>query len=301
MNVEKISEKIYLIDTLGLGLSKTIASYLIKDETIALIDVGYASSIENLIMGVKSIGVDPSEVKYIILTHIHLDHGGASGKLLRLIEKAMVKAHPRAIKHLIDPSKLIRSVHEVYGSEAEKFGEVLPISMDRVEGVYDGEGLNLGSTTLRFIHTSGHAPHHISIYLDEVNALFSGDALSMRLPWFPHDLPQTPPPSYLHEKALDDLRRLEKLDPDLVLRPHYGAMKTYPSFFDDQASLLELWKRIVAESLEKSRERSLENALKRFSEIIGMDSVKLPSYVKQHLTISFDGMVSYLRRSRSLG
>jgi len=295
MSVEKISDRVYLIDTHGLGFERCIGAHLIKDEKTALIDVGYASSINNLLAGIKMAGVNPSSIDYIILTHIHLDHAGAIGKLVRIAKKALVKAHPRAIKHLIDPSRLISSVREVYGAKADRFGEVLPVDGDRIEGVVDEEEVELGSLTLRLHLTPGHAPHHISAQLVEEKALFCGDALSMRIPSFEHDIPQTPPPSYIHEQAVQSIKRFMELDVEVVLRPHYGSMRIYPGFFSDQIALLDWWRSLVHEAIVKRSERSFESVLKSYLERVGEE--KAPPFIEENLRVSLDGMVKYLERA----
>ena len=295
MSVEKLLDKVYLIDTHGLGFERYIGAYLIKDEKTALIDVGYASSINNLLAGIRAAGVDPSRIDYIILTHIHLDHAGAVGKLTRISEKALVKAHPRAIKHLIDPSRLISSVREVYGAEAERFGEFLPVDGDRIEGIVDEEEVGLGSLTLRLHLTPGHAPHHISAQLIEEKALFCGDALSMRTPSFDHDIPQTPPPSYIHEQAIQSIRRFMGLEVEVVLRPHYGSMRVHPGFFEDQIALLDWWRRLIHEAVTQRREASFEDVLRSYLKEVGEEEA--PPFVEKYLRISFDGMVKYLKRA----
>ncbi|RLG07915.1 MAG: hypothetical protein DRN68_04700 [Thaumarchaeota archaeon] len=295
MSVEKLLDKVYLIDTHGLGFEKCIGAYLIKDEKTALIDVGYASSLNNLLAGVKTAGADPSKIDYIILTHIHLDHSGAAGKLTKISKGSLVKAHPRAIKHLIDPSKLISSVREVYGAKAERFGEVLPIDSDMVEEVADEEEIKLGSLTLRLHLTPGHAPHHISVQLIEEKALFCGDALSMKIPSFKHDIPQTPPPSYIHEQAVQSIKRFMGLEVEVVLRPHYGSMRIYPGFFDDQVALLNWWKNFIYELVVEKSEKSFEGVLRYYLKEVGEENV--PPFIEENLKISFDGMVRYLKRA----
>ena len=150
---ERVSEHIYLIDTEALGVKEMVAAYLVKgEEKKALVDTGYASSLQKLIRGLGEIGVDVTELSYIIPTHLHLDHAGASGQLAELSRRAEVLAHPRAVKHLINPTRLISSVREFYGAAADEFGEFLPIEEGRVRGVDDEGELDLGSVTLRFIH-----------------------------------------------------------------------------------------------------------------------------------------------------
>ncbi len=185
--VSKVAENVYLIDTLGANFDKTVASYLVKGSRIALIDVGYASSYINVIKGLQMLNIDLKDVNYIIPTHVHLDHAGAVGILAKYMRNAKIIAHERAVRHIIDPSKLIQSATSVYGEELMKiYGVPEPVEQDRVEAVKDELFLNLGNNIeLRLIYTPGHAPHHISVIDETGKILFSGDALGIIYPHFP--------------------------------------------------------------------------------------------------------------------
>jgi len=159
----------------------------------------------------------------------------------------------------------------------------------------DEEEVELGSLTLRLHLTPGHAPHHISAQLVKEKALFCGDALSMRIPSFEHDIPQTPPPSYIHEQAVQSIKRFMELDVGVVLRPHYGSMKIYPGFFSDQIALLDWWRSLVHETVVKKSERSFESVLRSYLERVGEE--KAPPFIEENLRVSFDGMVKYLERA----
>ncbi|MEM4675453.1 MAG: MBL fold metallo-hydrolase, partial [Nitrososphaerota archaeon] len=113
--ITRIQDGVYLIDTMALGVREFVAAYLLVDEKTALIDTGYASSLNVLLSDIKSIGLDPSMLDYIIVTHVHLDHAGAAGSLIKTATNAKVLAHPRGVKHLVDPTRLISSVEEIYG------------------------------------------------------------------------------------------------------------------------------------------------------------------------------------------
>ncbi len=291
--MEKVGERIYMIDTKALGEEKTVAAYLIKDEKTALTEVGYASSLNNLLEGLREAGVSPSGLSYIVLTHIHLDHAGAAGKIAEIAPNALIYVHPRGAPHLINPEKLVKSVRDVYGEFAERLGGVTPIPPDRIVEASDGEEINLGSTTLRLIHAPGHAPHHMVIYDVEERALFSGDALPMKFPDFPLTVPTTPPPSYLHELTINTIRKLSKLDGRVVMKPHYGPSPWSEEFFEEQVRVLEEWRKLTLKIVGEGVENPYERVFEEFADKAGEP---IPEHVKRDLKISFDGMRMYFER-----
>lgn len=291
--MEKVGERIYMIDTKALGEEKTVASYLIKDEKTALTEIGYASSLNNLLDGLREAGVNPRSLNYIVLTHIHLDHAGAAGKLAEIASDAVIYVHPRGAPHLINPEKLVRSVRDVYGEFAERLGEVIPIPPDRIVEASDGEEISLGSTTLKLIYAPGHAPHHMVVYDLEEKALFSGDALPMRFPDFPLTVPTTPPPSYLHELTIDTIRKLSKLGGKVVMKPHYGPSPWSDEFFEEQVNVLEEWRKLALRIIREGCENPYERVFEEFADKAGQP---VPEHVKRDLRISFDGIRMYFER-----
>ena len=297
MNASRVSENIYLIDTLSLGFRETVAAYLILGDKYALVDMGYASSLESLLKGIRETGVNPSELDYLIPTHVHLDHVGSLGHLSRIAGDAEVLAHPRAVKHIVNPSRLMESVRSVFGEKAELFGELLPTESDRVRAVNDYERLDLGSLTLTLIHSPGHAPHQITVFAEEEKALITGDAVSIDYPYFPVQIPTTPPPSYSHGEALETLRKLKRLNPRTYLRPHFGA-KRQDGYLDQQIELLNWWRDLIGKALEKGMDRG--GVIRHVMEVVagkaGVEVERLPTPVKVDIEVSVSGMIKYLQR-----
>ena len=123
MTATRISEKVHMIDTMALGQPNTVAVYVLRGEKVALVDCGYASSSETVLEGLAQVGVSPSDVDYIIPTHVHLDHGGAAGHLLKRMPNATVLAQEKGVPHLIDPARLVESATRLFGQEAiDRFG-----------------------------------------------------------------------------------------------------------------------------------------------------------------------------------
>ncbi|MBV8909277.1 MAG: MBL fold metallo-hydrolase, partial [Gammaproteobacteria bacterium] len=139
------------------------AAHVIEDcGRAAFVDVGTNASVPYLLAALEELGIERSAVDYLLLTHVHLDHAGGAGLLMRELPHARALLHPRGAPHMIDPAKLIAGVKAVYGDEpfGRLYGELLPIAAERVRMVRDGERIQLGSRTLELIHTPGHAQHH---------------------------------------------------------------------------------------------------------------------------------------------
>jgi glyoxylase-like metal-dependent hydrolase (beta-lactamase superfamily II) len=165
------------------------AAYLLHcGDKACFIDNNTNHAVPLLLKALKDNAFKPEEVAYIIITHVHLDHAGATGLLLQHCPNATVVAHPRAAPHVIDPSRLVQSAQSVYGeAEFQKlYGEIQAVPESRVYIPADGEVLNVGDTELQFIYTRGHANHHFVILDRKTNSIFTGDSFGIAYPMLQH-------------------------------------------------------------------------------------------------------------------
>jgi glyoxylase-like metal-dependent hydrolase (beta-lactamase superfamily II) len=159
-----------------------IASFLLLGaDSAALVETGPTSCIEHLTGGLKNHGVSPEDVQRVFLTHIHLDHAGASGHLAGLLPNATFYVHEVGYPHLVDPSKLLKSATRIYGEKMDElWGEARPVPEDRLEVLEGGEELEAAGGVLAAHYTPGHAYHHLA-YLDPSSgAFFTGDVGGIR-------------------------------------------------------------------------------------------------------------------------
>lgn len=158
------------------------AAYLIHGNgRAAFVDNNTMHAVPHLLGALRESGLRPEQVDYLIITHVHPDHAGGTGTLLKHCPNATVLAHPRAARHVIDPGRLIESARMVYGEEGfrQVIGGMEPVAESRVRVMEDGESLAWAGRTLRFIYTEGHARHHFCIHDSETNAIFTGDAFGL--------------------------------------------------------------------------------------------------------------------------
>jgi glyoxylase-like metal-dependent hydrolase (beta-lactamase superfamily II) len=206
------------IDLRHQGCRRVIGVYLIETaDGPALVDCGPAVSIPELERGLAERGLRLTDVRHLLLTHIHLDHAGAAGALVRRHPGLQVHVSPVGAPHLVDPSRLERSARRLYGETFEPlWGELLPVPEENVRPV---EGPLLGMDAFP---SPGHASHHVC-YLDAEGTLFAGDATGVRIVPARHVLPVSPPPEVDLEAWGRTLAQIEARLPARLALPHFGV------------------------------------------------------------------------------
>jgi len=215
---------IVAIDTEMAGLDQTVAAFLVPGERPAVIETGPATVTKTLTEGLRALGLGPNDVASFVLTHIHLDHGGASGDVARLFPKAEIVVHPEGARHLADPTKLMASAYRVFGDRLDStFGPLQPVPKGRIRAVEPGTILDLGGgRTLEIVEATGHARHHMAIQDSASGVLFVGDSMGVYLPEAGVLRPATPPPDFDMEVALATLRRFRARAPRGLYLTHFG-------------------------------------------------------------------------------
>jgi len=227
------------------------AAHLIVDGgRAAFVDVGTNSSVPYLLAALEELGIARTAVDYLLLTHVHLDHAGGAGRLIRELPGARVLLHPRGAPHMIDPAKLIAGSQAVYGEERFRrmYGELLPIAPERVHAVADGERIVLGGRTLELIHTPGHAQHHY-VVVDRAHAsLFSGDTFGISYRALDTAngafiTPSTVPTQFDPEQHIASIDRMLSFAPESIYLMHFSRVTGIPRL---AASLKEQIRELAA-------------------------------------------------------
>ena len=200
--------------------SQAIASYLIRDgDAVVLVESGPGSCLAGLEAGLRTNGLSLADVTHVLLTHIHLDHAGAAGRLSRY--GAQIYVHPIGAPHLLNPEKLLASATRIYGDAMDTlWGEFLPVEQDQLHVVEDAEEIVIGNLRFVALSTPGHAEHH-HVYLFE-DICFSGDVGGVRIPGFPYLRVPMPPPELHIEKWRATLNRLRGQKFARIAPTHFG-------------------------------------------------------------------------------
>ena len=210
----------------------TACCYLIGSAgEYALIETGTARSIDNILATFAALGVELSQLRYVIPTHVHLDHAGGAGQLMAMAPEATLLIHPRGARHMIDPARLVASSIAVYGEAAfaKLYGEILPISESRVRTLDDGESVQLGTRTLRVLHTRGHAEHHFCLYDELSESWFTGDMFGISYPTLRFAgnallLPATTPTQFDPQAYITSVEALGAAHPRNCYLTHFSAL-----------------------------------------------------------------------------
>lgn len=294
-----IDDQLYSIPELG-------SVYLINEEKKALIDTGSTTSVKVVFDGIKRVGIRPEDIDYIIVTHIHLDHAGGTGVIIKDMPRAQVLVHHKGARHLVNPSKLISSVIKVQGEKAMmKHGEVVPIETDRVKPVYEGDVLKLGEgQALKFIDAPGHAPHELCIYESRNNGLFVGDTAGISIAENEILLPDTPPPNFDLELCINTLERLMKLKATMIYFGHFGASDKVQENLRLAIDKLQVWDNIVTEVVKEGRfdaaqERMMAQVCAELEPIRKMESL-YEFLTKIYLPKSIAGYLKYYQEKHGV-
>jgi glyoxylase-like metal-dependent hydrolase (beta-lactamase superfamily II) len=231
--MEKIADGIYKIETHYLYQEGIASCYLLEDNgELAFVETNTNYAVPYLLEAVAQLGFTPEDVKYVIITHIHLDHAGGTGLLMSLLPFAKLVVHARGRKHMSNPEKLIEGVKAVYGEEKYKelYGDILPVPAERIHAVNGKDTLRLGERDLDFIDSPGHARHHMFVYDHKTRSIFSGDAFGISYPRFAYDhfrlyFPSTSPVQFDPDSSLDTYQKIVDINPSRVLLTHCGSIE----------------------------------------------------------------------------
>ncbi|HET9015603.1 MAG TPA: MBL fold metallo-hydrolase [Thermomicrobiaceae bacterium] len=305
--VEQLEPGLWGIDLNFLGVPGTIASYLLAggDDDLTLIETGPTTTIDALLAGVRAAGFDPEQITQLAVTHIHLDHAGASGALMRRLPRARLLVHRVGAPHMVEPSKLLASATRIYGDDMDRlWGEVVPVPEDRVVILDDASTFSAGGRALTALYTPGHASHHVA-YLDPATGgIFTGDVGAVRLDRADYVRPPTVPPEFDPELWRQSVARLRALRPNRLFLTHFGAFDDPEWHFDDLLLRLGNWMGWVDARLEETPDTVavIEQLRRRgdgeIVELTGSDALVWPYEVATSYKMTVDGMARYFRKRR---
>lgn len=215
----------YLVE----GVDSTHAG---SEPSVAIIETGIGSTVPLLLALLAERGISRAQVRYVIPTHVHLDHAGGVGGLMAALPNATLVIHPMGARHMIDPAKLQAGAIAVYGEAVfnATYGVLIPVPEQRVQLAPDGFTLTLGNRMLTFYDTPGHARHHFSVHDSESQGIFTGDTCGIAYPELdtpmgPFLFPTTTPVQFDPQAMKDSINRLFGLAPQYFFLTHYGPVK----------------------------------------------------------------------------
>lgn len=214
------------VDLLFLGRPHAVATAVVRAPgTMALIDPGPSTCLESLDLGLQQQGLRLSEITHILLTHIHLDHAGATGTIVRRYPHVNVFVHERGAAHMADPGKLMASAARLYGDQMDRlWGEFAAVPAKNLTVLIGGERIDAGGRSFEVAYTPGHASHHVSYYDRSSGVAFVGDTAGVCIDGG-YVLPPTPPPDIDVEAWKGSAARIDAWSPQTLFLTHFGPVQ----------------------------------------------------------------------------
>lgn len=304
-------KNITMIDLREGGQEGRTCAYLIEGEKLTLVETGPGPSGEVILKAIREKGYVTSDLQYVIVTHIHLDHTGAAGFILSKCPNARLIVHPSGARHMADPSRLIAGAKAIYDDFDALFQPIIPVPQERILTVEDEITLNLGDRKLTFYHGKGHANHHLTIMDSLSNGLFSGDLLGLYSPEFAeynidYTLLSSPPNQFDPPSFIQSLERIGSLRPDTIYFSHFG-MKTglTARYIDLCLRNLDIYQQITYKVLSKGGSTWQEIAQPIKSKVKDMlvemgwpRKRALPIFIESNIDVNAKGLLDWWMKNR---
>ncbi len=210
--------------------------FVVENGRAAIVDTGSNDSLPYVLSALTELGLAPEAVDYVILTHVHLDHAGGAGLMMRHFPNARLVVHPRGARHMIDPSKLIAGATAVYGAAEMRrlYGEILPVAAERVIEAPHETVIDLAGRELLCLDTPGHARHHISIVDRKSGNVFSGDTFGISYRELDTDgrqfvFPTTSPVQFDPDELHASIDLICSFEPKVVYQTHFSELRDVPA------------------------------------------------------------------------
>lgn len=266
----RIGPGVLEIDTLLGGWQRVTAGYLMEGPVPVLVETGSQSSVPVLLAALEGLGLGPSDLAGVVVTHIHLDHAGGVGDVARAFPEATVYVHPAGARHLVDPARLVDSASRVYGPLLDTlYGRLDPTPAERVHALDDGERIDLGGgRALVAVDSPGHAKHHVGLHDSLSGILFAGDAVGVKLPDGGVLRPSTPPPDFDLNQALHSLGRFAERRPSGIALAHYGLLDDPEALLAEADGTLRQWAETAEAAFAEGRDIAAALS-ERFDPLLG--------------------------------
>lgn len=260
MPIKEILPSLYLVDLdLPLtGFRQFISSWIyVKDKKAVVVDPGPTSTIPVLLKALQDLNI--TEIEILLLTHIHLDHGGGAGALLEHFPDTQVLCHPKAVPHLINPQRLWQGSLKVLGKIARAYGRVTAVAE---KNLFYQSSVQAGPFSVEVIETPGHASHQVNYLIDDI--LFAAEVAGVSLPagkGFYQRI--ATPPRFIYHIYRNSLEKASKIPARYVCLGHHGLRDDVQQFFENAQDQLELWINVVEDSMSAGSLYDEQEVLRR--------------------------------------
>ncbi len=303
----KLEHNIYLLDAHYMHSGVACVYLMRRGNEIAIIETGTAHTVPHILQALESIGCSKEDVRYVIPTHIHLDHAGGAGALMELCPNAQLLVHPRGAPHMINPEKLQAGTVAVYGADKfhRLYGKLQPVPAERVTEVPDGFELDFNGCQLSFLHTPGHALHHFCIHDSASRGIFTGDTFGLCYPDLSQDgqpfiFATTTPVHFSPDDMFTSIDRLMALQPALMYLTHFGPIEPTPTLVSHLRKSILAFKDIALKQQPNQTDRriAIEQALMKWllDELDAEPGSEAATWLANDVQLNAQGLEVWLQR-----
>jgi len=304
--MNRLAAGIFYIDVGFLDTPHIVGTVVLHGQSgVALIDPGPSSTLDTLSERLAEAGIGIGDITAVLLTHVHLDHAGVTGTLMRRNPRIRVYVHERGAPHMTNPEKLLASATRLYGAEMDRlWGEFLPVPSAAIVTLAGGERVEAAGHVLEVAYTPGHASHHVSYFHSDTGLAFVGDTAGVRCDG-PFVLTPTPPPDIDLELWRDSLRRIAEWKPATLFLTHFGAWSPVDGHLAALRENMDLTSRWVHESLgregsDESREAWFVGQTKRELRRTLTDADARAYEVAARFDLCWRGLARYWRKANAV-
>lgn len=295
------------IDLNFLGRPSIIATGILHGSAgVALVDPGPSSTLSTLERELGAKGIGFRDVRQLLITHIHLDHAGATGAIVERFPHIEVFVHERGAPHMVDPAKLLASAGRLYAQDMDRlWGDVRPVAAGRIRVLTGGEALIAAGREIVVAYTPGHASHHVSFFDTASRVAFVGDTAGIRRGSGTYVMPPTPPPDIDIDAWHLSQEKILAWEPDTLFLTHFGPVHGPRQHLQAMFENMAEWSRIVQRLLpeptidEGERQRRFtDEAARILRQRVG--DAEAEGYMRAGgLNYSYQGLARYWRKKRA--
>ena len=294
MSILEVADNIFQID-IGSGIGFSL-SYLVVGKQSALIEPGATIQVDQVLQEIEAeLKIKLESISYIIPTHVHVDHAGGAGYMSQKLGLAKLAGHPICARHMIDPSRIIQASQAAFGPDFEKsFGHIYPVPEAETHVLKDKEIIDLGDRTLTALYTTGHATHHLCLYDEPSQGIFSGDALGAYFADVDVIMPINPV-GFDMDQALSTINELQGLNSQIIFYSHYSIGDKPDELMTRTSDELKNYHTIVLEALRSGQ--NSEDILQLLENHLTNQGMPEAERNYHSLSMTIDGYTAYFKRS----
>jgi glyoxylase-like metal-dependent hydrolase (beta-lactamase superfamily II) len=302
------ADGITAVDTEYVRPQMDASHIVVAGNRAAVVDTGPNTAVPLILAALEKLQIAPDMVELLFLTHVHLDHAGGAGALIRALPRATCVVHPRGAPHMIDPGKLIAGTRAVYGDElySKLYGEILPIDRERIAIAQDGQRFEISGRLFECVHTPGHALHHQSIVDHATTSIFTGDTFGLsyrefdtaRGAWI---MPTTTPTQFDPGQLKGSIVRLMQFRPRRLYLTHYSEVTECARLANDMVDAIDEYVRI-ARAAGPHDMANIRLDLRRFAHEslrehgCTMSAAQIDAILGKDFELNAAGLVAWLKR-----